>query len=103
MENDKKLRIAAYVRVSEETKETQHSLHAQEEFYRRQIQERAAWELAGIYKDNGIFGTEIKRREGLVRLISDCEAGKIDVILVKSVSRFARNTLDLLRMVRHLK
>ena len=102
MENDKKLRVAAYVRVSEETKETQHSLHAQEEFYRRQIQEKAEWELAGIYKDNGISGTDIKRREGLVRLISDCEDGKIDVILVKSVSRFARNTLDLLRMVRHL-
>ena len=59
--------------------------------------------LAGIYKDNGISGTDIKRREGLVRLISDCEAGKIDLILVKSVSRFARNTLDLLRIVRHLK
>ena len=103
MENDRKLRVAAYVRVSEETKETQHSLHAQEEFYRRQIQEREAWELAGIYKDNGISGTNIKRREGLARLIGDCEAGKIDVILVKSVSRFARNTLDLLRMVRHLK
>ena len=103
MENDKKLRVAAYVRVSEETKETQHSLHAQEEFYRRQIQEKAEWELEGIYKDNGISGTDIKRREGLARLIGDCEDGKIDVILVKSVSRFARNTLDLLRMVRHLK
>lgn len=103
MENDRKLRVAAYVRVSEETKETQHSLHAQEEFYRRQIHEKAEWELAGIYKDNGISGTNIKRREGLARLIGDCEAGKIDVILVKSISRFARNTLDLLRMVRHLK
>lgn len=103
MENNKKLRVAAYVRVSEETKETQHSLHAQEEFYRRQIHEKAEWELAGIYKDNGISGTDIKRREGFVRLISDCEAGKIDLILVKSVSRFARNTLDLLSIVRYLK
>ncbi len=103
MENNKKLRVAAYVRVSEETKETQHSLHAQEEFYRRQIHKKAEWELAGIYKDNGISGTDIKRREGFVRLISDCEAGKIDLILVKSVSRFARNTLDLLRIVRYLK
>lgn len=103
MENNKKLRVAAYVRVSEETKETQHSLHAQEEFYRRQIHEKAEWELAGIYKDNGISGTDIKRREGFIRLISDCEAGKIDLILVKSVSRFARNTLDLLRIVRYLK
>ena len=103
MENDKKLRVAAYVRVSEETKETQHSLHAQIDFYQRKIHEKAEWELAGIYKDNGISGTDIKRREGFVRLISDCEAGKIDLILVKSVSRFARNTLDLLRIVRHLK
>lgn len=103
MENDKKLRVAAYVRVSEETKEAQHSLHAQIDFYQRQIHEKAEWELAGIYKDNGISGTDIKRREGFVRLISDCEAGKIDLILVKSVSRFARNTLDLLRIVRHLK
>lgn len=102
MENNKKLRVAAYVRVSEETKETQRSLHAQEEFYRRQIHEKAEWELAGIYKDNGISGTDIKRREGLVRLISDCEAGNIDLILVKSVSRFARNTLDLLRIVQYL-
>ena len=103
MENDKKLRAAAYVRVSEETKEAQHSLHAQIDFYQRKIHEKAEWELAGIYKDNGISGTDIKRREGFVRLISDCEAGKIDLILVKSVSRFARNTLDLLRIVRHLK
>lgn len=103
MENDKKLRVAAYVRVSEETKEAQHSLHAQIDFYQRKIHEKAEWELAGIYKDNGISGTDIKRREGFVRLISDCEAGKIDLILVKSVSRFARNTLDLLRIVRHLK
>lgn len=103
MENNKKLRVAAYVRVSEETKETQHSLQAQEEFYRRQIHEKAEWELAEIYKDNGISGTDIKRREGFVRLISDCKAGKIDLILVKSVSRFARNTLDLLRIVRYLK
>ena len=103
MENNKKLRVAAYVRVSEETKETQHSLQAQEDFYRRQIHENAEWELAGIYKDNGISGTDIKRREGLVSLISDCETGKIDLILVKSVSRFARNTLDLLRIVRYLK
>lgn len=103
MENNKKLRVAAYVRVSEETKETQHSLQAQEVFYWRQIHEKAEWELAGIYKDNGISGTDIKRREGFVRLISDCKAGKIDLILVKSVSRFARNTLDLLRIVRYLK
>ena len=103
MENNKKLRVAAYVRISVETKETQHSLHAQEDFYRRKIHENTEWEMAGIYKDNGISGTDIKRREGLVRLISDCEAGKIDLILVKSVSRFARNTLDLLRIVRHLK
>lgn len=103
MENNKKLRVAAYVRVSEETKETQHSLQAQEEFYRRQIHEKVEWELAEIYKDNGISGTDIKRREGFVRLISDCKAGKIDLILVKSVSRFARNTLDLLRIVRYLK
>lgn len=103
MENNKKLRVAAYVRVSDETKETQRSLYAQEEFYRRQIHENMEWEMAGIYKDNGISGTDIKRREGLARLISDCEAGKIDLILVKSVSRFARNTLDLLRIVRHLK
>ena len=78
-------------------------MQAQEEFYRRQIHEKAEWELAEIYKDNGISGTDIKRREGFVRLISDCKAGKIDLILVKSVSRFARNTLDLLRIVRYLK
>lgn len=98
-----KMRVAAYVRVSMETARMQHSLEAQIMHYTRLIKENAEWEFAGIYEDYGISGTDRKRRTGFGRMLRDCEAGKIDRILVKSVSRFARNTLDLLRTVRHLK
>lgn len=98
-----KIRVAAYVRVSMETAQMRHSLTAQQEYYEELIAEHAEWEFAGIYTDCGISGTNVKKREGFRRMLQDCEAGKVDRILVKSVSRFARNTVDLLETVRYLR
>lgn len=98
-----KLRVAAYARISEETMKMQHSIEAQMMYYRQMIENNPAWEFAGVYADVGISGTEMKKRSEMQRLLKDCENGKIDRILVKSISRFARNTIDLLNVVRFLK
>ncbi len=99
----KEKRVAAYARVSLETDKLAHSLCAQTGYYSELIRAVPDWRLAGIYADSFISGTEISRREEFCRLISDCEQGRIDIVLCKSVSRFARNTVDLLKTVRHLK
>lgn len=99
----KRLRVAAYARVSMETKRLLHSLSEQVSFYSSLIQKNPEWEYAGVYVDSGISGTGTDRRKEFKRLLDDCEKGKIDIILTKSISRFARNTLDLLETVRHLK
>ena len=96
-------RVAAYARVSLETDRLAHSLSAQMNYYSELIRSKPDWELAGIYADSFISGTETSRRAEFKRLISDCESGKIDMVLCKSISRFARNTVDLLETVRHLK
>nr|MCR4586589.1 recombinase family protein [Lachnospiraceae bacterium] len=80
-----------------------HSLSAQISYYNDLIQKNPEWEYAGVYADEGISGTSIKNRHEFKRLIKDCEDGKIDLILVKSVSRFARDTVDTLNATRHLK
>ena len=98
-----KKRVAAYARVSMETERLQHSLSAQISYYNDKIQKNPDWLFAGIYADNGISGTGTEKREEFNRLLADCEAGKIDIVLTKSISRFARNTVDLLETVRHLK
>ena len=92
-------RVAAYARVSEEKGRTLHSLSAQVSYYSAYIQKRPEWEYVGVYADSGETGTG-KNRGEFQRLISDCEAGKIDIILTKTISRFARNTVDLLETVR---
>ena len=97
------LKVAAYVRVSVESAQMQHSLQAQKEYYQQMIENESDWKFAGIYADKGISGTRIKQRTGFCEMIKDCEAGKINKILVKSVSRFSRNTVDLLNIVRKLK
>lgn len=99
----KELKVAAYVRVSVESVQMHHSLEAQKEYYKQMIDNKPNWEFAGIYADKGISGTRIKQRTGFCEMIRDCEAGKINKILVKSVSRFSRNTVDLLNIVRKLK
>jgi DNA invertase Pin-like site-specific DNA recombinase len=95
-------RVAAYARVSVEKGRTLHSLSAQVSYFSAYIQKRAEWEYVGVYADSGETGT-LKDRSEFQRLIADCEAGKIDVILTKSISRFARNTVDLLETVRRLR
>ena len=96
-------RVAAYARVSVERGRTLHSYSAQVSYYNELIQKNPEWEFAGVYSDLGISGTGIEKRNDFKRLLQDCEEGKIDIILTKSVSRFARNTVDLLKVVRHLK
>ena len=96
-------RVAAYARVSMESERMQHSLSAQVSYYSALIQKNPEWEYAGVFADYGISGTGTKKREEFNRMLAECEAGNIDIILTKSIQRFARNTVDLLNTVRHLK
>ena len=98
-----KKRVAAYARVSTEQDEQLHSLQVQRDYYENYIKSNPDWELVNIYYDEGITGTSLKRRKGFNQMITDALDGKIDVILVKSVSRFARNTIDALQTTRDLK
>lgn len=99
----KRKKVAAYARVSMESERMQHSLSAQVSYYSSLIQKNPDWEYAGVYADYGISGTGIKKRQDFQRMLEDAEAGKIDIILTKSIQRFARNTVDLLQTVRQLK
>ena len=96
-------KVAAYARVSVDTESLKHSLSAQVSYYSSLIQGNPEWEYAGVYADEGISGTSTEARTRFNQMIADCEAGKIDIILTKSISRFARNTVDLLSTVRHLR
>lgn len=98
-----KLKVAAYCRVSTDSDEQATSYEAQVEHYTTFIQKNPEWEYAGIHADDGISGTNTKKREDFNRMIEDCNSGKIDMIITKSISRFARNTLDCLRYIRELK
>lgn len=98
-----KVRVAAYCRVSTDSDEQATSYEAQIEHYTDFIQQKPDWAFAGIYADDGISGTNTKKREEFNRMIEDCMAGKIDMIITKSISRFARNTLDCLKYIRQLK
>ena len=98
-----RLRVAAYARVSKDTEQLMHSLSAQVSHYSDLIQHTPGWAYAGVYVDAGLTGTSASARPEFQRLIADCDAGKIDIVLTKSISRFARNTVDLLSTVRHLK
>ena len=96
-------KVAAYARISMETEQLLNSLSAQVSRYSKLIQENPEWEYAGVYVDQGISGTSTVHRNEFNRLMADCDAGKIDIILVKSISRFARDTVDCLKAIRHLK
>ena len=98
-----KLRVAAYARVSTEQEEQQSSYEAQVSYYTNYIENHSGWEFAGIYADEGISGTNTKKRASFNRMINDAMSGQIDLILTKSISRFARNTVDTLSIVRKLK
>lgn len=97
-----KQKVAAYIRVSTSNEDQLISLEAQRRHYKILIENNDEWQLVDIYSDEGITGTKKDRRPELLRLISDCETGKIDFILTKSISRFARNTIDCLELVRKL-
>lgn len=98
-----KRRVAAYARVSTDSDEQLSSYEAQVDFYTRHIQSNPEWEFVSVYTDEGVTGTNTKKREGFNRMIEDAIAGKIDLILTKSISRFARNTVDTLTTIRRLK
>ena len=102
-EEKPKLRVAAYCRVSTDSDEQATSYDAQIEHYTAYINGHPDWELAGIYADDGISGTNTKKREEFNRMIEECMAGNIDMVITKSISRFARNTLDCLKYIRQLK
>ena len=95
-------RVAAYARVSSGKDAMLHSLSAQVSYYSEHIQSHPEWEYAGVYVDEALTGTK-DNREGFQRLLADCRAGKVDMVLTKSISRFARNTVTLLETVRELK
>ena len=99
----KKKKVAGYARVSTEFEEQQTSYAAQVEYYTKYITGRIDWELVGIYTDEGISATNTRMRDGFNRMIRDALGGKIELIVTKSVSRFARNTVDCLSTIRLLK
>lgn len=99
----KKLRVAAYCRVSKDIEEQESSIETQMETYDRLISQHPDWELVEIYADKGKTGTSTKKRVAFQKMLRDAKDGKIDKILVKSISRFCRNTLDMLNTIRELR
>ncbi|MCX4356307.1 MAG: recombinase family protein [Oscillospiraceae bacterium] len=97
------LKVAAYCRVSTDDKEQKTSYEAQIQYYTNKINKNPDWQMAGIFADEGITGTQAKKRPQFLKMIRLCRQGKIDVILTKSLSRFARNTVDSLNYIRELK
>lgn len=102
-QEDTRLRVAAYARVSTEKEEQEDSFERQVEYYTALIQSKSEWQFSGIYADPGITGTRAEMRPDFLRMIEDCRKGKIQKVLVKSISRFARNTVDALNYIRELK
>ena len=100
---DGKKRVAAYCRVSTDSEEQLNSYEAQKSYYTQKIEDSPDWEMAGIYADEGISGTSMKKRTEFKKMITACKRGHIDLIITKSLSRFARNTVDCLETVRLLK
>ena len=99
----RQMRVAAYCRVSTDSDEQEMSFEAQREYYTDKIMRNPEWCLAGIFADEGISGTQAASRPDFMRMIARCRKGGIDMIITKSVSRFARNTVDCLNYVRELK
>ena len=99
----RQLRAAAYCRVSTDEEEQLTSYEAQKTYYTDKIMTNPAWTLAGIFADEGITGTSAQKRPAFLRMIRQCRQKKIDIVLTKSISRFARNTVDCLRYIRDLR
>lgn len=96
------LRVAAYCRVSSDSSDQLHSYAAQIRGYTEEIGKHEGWKLVDVYADEGLTGTRMDKREDFNRMLSDCRKGRINKILVKSISRFARNTKDCLASLREL-
>ena len=96
-------RVAAYCRVSTKQEEQLNSYETQVNYYTDRINREPGWKMAGIYADKGITGTSMKKRDEFNKLIRQCKRGRVDMIIVKSISRFARNTLDCIRITRMLR
>ncbi|MFR1517961.1 MAG: recombinase family protein [Clostridia bacterium] len=95
--------MAAYCRVSTDDEDQFNSYRTQKAYYTDYIKKNPKWRFTGIYADEGITGTLVKKRDDFLRMIADCEKGKIDLILIKSVSRYARNIVDCISYIRKLK
>lgn len=100
---DGRIRVAAYVRVSTDGDEQLGSFESQKKYYEEKIASTPEWQMAGIFADEAITGTKVDKREGFQAMIHKCMNGEIDMVITKSVSRFARNTMDTLKYVRMLK
>ena len=100
---EQKIRVCAYARVSSDSDDQLNSFSAQVEYFTRLIQSHSDWEFVDIYADEGITGTRADKRDEFQRLMRDCRAGRVDRILVKSISRFGRNSTDCIQAVRELK
>ena len=100
---NQKLRVAAYCRVSTDSEEQINSYKNQLAYYTEKINSKTEWKFAGVYADEGITGTSMKHREDFKRMLRACREGRIDLILCKSVSRFGRNSVDVLRTIRALR
>lgn len=98
-----KRRVAAYARVSTDSSEQENSFEAQCDYYTKYINEHPDWEFVTVYSDEGITGCNTKKREGFKQMVTDGLAGMFDLLITKSVSRFARNTVDSLQTIRDLK
>lgn len=96
-------RVCGYARVSTDNEEQLGSYEAQMAYYTQFIQEHEGWAFAGLYSDEGVSGTSIRKRKGFQKMIADALDGKIDLIVTKSISRFARNTVDSISTIRELK
>ena len=102
-QSHRRLRVAAYCRVSTKQEEQLNSYEVQKKYYEDRIRTEPKWSLVGIFADKGITGTSMKKRDEFNKMLRLCRKGKIDMIIVKSISRFARNTLDCIAITRRLR
>jgi DNA invertase Pin-like site-specific DNA recombinase len=98
-----KLCVAGYARVSSDSEDQLNSFSAQVQYYTKLIEKNESWDMVEVYADEGITGVSTEKRDDFNRMVRDCHRGKIDRIITKSTSRFARNTLDTIRTIRELK
>ena len=101
-DDEREKRVAVYARVSTDDPRQTSSYELQKNHYKKVVSRHPGWNLAHIYADEGISGTSLQHRDSFIQMIQDCEAGKIDLIVTKSVARFARNVLDCIGYVRKL-